>query len=86
MTRPTRALLIAATAVFVAAFGVRFVYLRQIRNIGFFERPLSDGYIYDQRARGIAAGDWLGPSDFVHAPLYAYALGVIRVISGDGVW
>ena len=86
MTRPTRALLIAATAVFIAAFGVRLAYLHQIRDIGFFERPLSDGYIYDQRARGIAAGDWLGPPDFVHAPLYAYMLGALRVIGGDGVW
>lgn len=72
----------APAAVFAAALGLRAAYLSDIKEIGFFDRPMSDGYAYDQRARGIAQGDWLGPPDFVHAPLYAYLLGVVRLVGG----
>jgi len=86
MKRPRHTAFWSATAIFAGALALRAAYLVQIRDLGFFTRPLSDGYVYDQRARGIAAGDWLGPPDFVHAPLYAYALGVVRVLGGDSVW
>lgn len=68
--------------VFVVALALRLLYLHQIRDIGFFEQPVSDGWIYDRRAQGIAAGDWLGPADFVHAPLYAYFMGLIYAVVG----
>ena len=71
----------------VLALSLRLAYLWQIRDIGFFDQPVSDGYIYVQRAQGIAHGDWLGPPDFVHAPLYAYVLGVVQLIAGpDLLW
>ncbi len=72
--------------VFLVALALRLVYVAQIESIGFFEQPLSDAFVYDQRARGIAAGDWLGPADFVHAPLYAYALGAVYLTLGDDPW
>ena len=69
--------------VFAAALLVRLVYLFQIQTIGFFSQPASDAFIYVQRARTLAGGDWLGSPDFVHAPLYAYVLGIIRSLGGE---
>ncbi|MFH0982183.1 MAG: tetratricopeptide repeat protein [Planctomycetota bacterium] len=77
---------IAALGIFVLAMVLRLIHLRQIESIGFFNHPLSDGWVYAQRARGIAAGDWLGPADFVHAPLYAYLLGLIQIVAGHDWW
>ncbi len=71
-----------ALGVFVYALVVRVVYLSQIEQIGFFHQPVSDAAIYDLRAQEIAAGDWLGPPEFVHAPLYAYLLGGINLVFG----
>lgn len=78
----TRILISAALGVLVLASAVRIAYIAQIESIGFFRHPVSDGAIFDQRGREIAAGDWLGPADFVHAPLYAYLLGVINLVFG----
>ncbi len=83
---PLRRRVWVASGVFALALVLRLVYLHQIESIGFFNRPLSDGWVYDQRACGIAAGDWLGPADFVHAPLYAYVLGLIHVVAGHDLW
>ena len=77
---------IAPAVIFVVALGVRLIYLHEIRGCAFFDQPVSDGWVYDQRAQGIAAGDWIGPADFVHAPLYAYYLGLIQVVAGDSLW
>ena len=76
----------APIAIFLLALMLRVVCLCEIRNIGFFRQPLSDGAVYEERAAGIAAGDWLGPADFVHAPLYAYVLGAVRRLAGGGPW
>ncbi len=80
--RPRGATL-APLGVFALALLVRLVYLFQIQTMGFFSQPASDAFIYIQRARALAAGDWLGSPDFVHAPLYAYVLGVIRLLGGE---
>lgn len=72
----------ASLGVFAIAFAARAVYIGQIEQIGFFDQPVSDGAIFDRRAHEIAAGDWLGSPDFVHAPLYAYMLGMIELAFG----
>ncbi|UCF32494.1 MAG: tetratricopeptide repeat protein [Phycisphaerales bacterium] len=77
---------LTAALVFLIALALRLIYLWQIRSIGFFNQPVSDGLIFVHRAAGIAAGGWLGPADFVHAPLYAYVLAAVRVFAGDGLW
>ncbi|MHC4066575.1 MAG: glycosyltransferase family 39 protein, partial [Planctomycetota bacterium] len=74
--------LLAAALVFAAALSLRLIYLDSIQEIGFFDQPVSDGLIYFQRAHEIASGDWLGPQDFVHAPLYAYVLGIVELAAG----
>ncbi len=73
-------------AVLLVGLGLRLVYLEEIRSIGFFDYPVSDARIYDQRAVEIAAGDWLGSSKFVHAPLYAYGLAGVYSIMGHDLW
>ncbi len=82
----TKRLWATAALVFLVALGLRLIYLGGIRDIGFFDRPVSDGLIYDLRAQEIAAGDLLGSADFVHAPLYAYVLGAIEWVVGHDLW
>jgi tetratricopeptide (TPR) repeat protein len=88
MSGPTRGFpfSFSLAIIFVLALGLRVAHLAQIREIGFLRHPTSDGLIYHQRAREIAAGDWLGSADFVHAPGYAYLLGLIYTVAGDGPW
>ncbi|HUN82223.1 MAG TPA: tetratricopeptide repeat protein [Phycisphaerae bacterium] len=66
--------------IFAVAVSVRAVYLFQIRSMGFWTGLLSDAAVYVRRATQIARGDWLGPADFVHAPTYAYFLGILQLI------
>src|SRR5262249_26820058 len=75
-----------AVAIVVLALGVRLVYFGEIRTMGFFVSPVSDAAVYIERGRGIAGGDWLGPADFVHAPLYAYVVGAVMRIAGPEPW
>lgn len=72
--------------VFALALGLRAAYVAEIRDVGFFREHLSDAAVYMDRAAGIAAGDWFGPADFVHAPSYAYLLGVLQSVGGDSPW
>jgi tetratricopeptide (TPR) repeat protein len=85
MKAPLRFWPTAALGVFLVALLLRVGYVLEIRDVGFFNSPLSDALVYDQRARGIAEGDWLGPEDFVHAPLYAYALAAVRLAGFDSL-
>lgn len=71
---------------FLLALATRLVYLAEIRDIGFFRNPVSDGAVYWFRAAGIAGGDWRGPADFVHAPFYAYLLGLLWIVAGPSFW
>ena len=43
---------------------------------------MGDSRGYDEWARRIAGGDWLGHEVFYQAPLYPYLLGVIYAIAG----
>lgn len=46
------------------------------------ERPTIDEESYDQWARSIAAGDWLGDEVFFQEPLYPYVLGAAYHVFG----
>lgn len=61
------------------AVALRAGYLAEIADVGFWSVPLGDAAIYAKRAAEIAAGDWKGPADFVHAPLYAYVMALPRI-------
>ncbi|MCH7812708.1 MAG: tetratricopeptide repeat protein [Planctomycetes bacterium] len=67
----------------LAAAGLRLLYLLQIRSIPFFDELVSDAARYDEWARAIASGDWLGSTTFYQAPAYPYFLALVKVALGD---
>ena len=71
-----------AVAIFAVALLVRLVHVWQIRRSPFFSLLMGDSRGYDEWARRIAAGEWLGREVFYQAPLYPYLLGVIYAIAG----
>lgn len=68
--------------VFVIALLVRLFHLWQMRAAPVFSVLMGDGGSYDEWARRIAAGDWLGTEVFYQAPLYPYFLGAIYTAFG----
>ena len=71
-----------ALAIFAVALLVRLVHVWQIRRSPFYATLLGDSRGYDEWARQIAAGDWLGHEVFYQAPLYPYLLGFIYAVAG----
>ena len=69
-------------AVFLLAFALRAVHVWQIRRSPFFDVLLGDAHGYDEWARQIAAGEWIGRDVFYQAPLYPYFLGVVYTLIG----
>ena len=69
-------------AIFAIALAVRLVHVMQIRSAPFFSLLMGDSRGYDEWAKRIAAGDWLGSEVFYQAPLYPYFLGVLYSIAG----
>jgi tetratricopeptide (TPR) repeat protein len=53
-----------------------------MRGSPFFTVLMGDSRSYDEWARTIAGGDWIGRDVFYQAPLYAYFLGVVYAIGG----
>jgi hypothetical protein len=72
----------APLAIFAVALAVRLLHIWQIRDAPFFSVLMGDSRAYDEWARRIAAGDWIGTDVFYQAPLYPYFLGVIYAIAG----
>ena len=71
-----------ALAIFAVAFVVRLVHVMQIRSAPFFSVLMGDSHGYDEWARRIGRGDWLGQEVFYQAPLYPYLLGSIYALAG----
>src|SRR5260370_32877155 len=71
-----------AAAIFLLELAVRLLHVWQIRSAPFFSVLMGDWRGYDEWARRIAGGDWLGHEVFYQAPLYPYLLGVIYAIAG----
>src|SRR4051794_27314188 len=68
--------------IFMTALAVRLVHVWQMRATPFFSVLMGDSRGYDEWARRIAAGEWLGREVFYQAPLYPYLLGVIYTVAG----
>ena len=68
--------------VFLIALVVRLLHLWQMREAPHFAVLMGDARSYDEWARRIAAGDWLGNEVFYQAPLYPYFLGAIYSVFG----
>jgi tetratricopeptide (TPR) repeat protein len=72
----------AFVAVFAVALAVRVLHVWQIRAAPFFSVLMGDSHGYDEWARRIAGGQWVGHEVFYQAPLYPYLLGVIYAVAG----
>jgi len=71
-----------AIAIFATALAVRLVHIWQLRASPFFSALMGDSHGYDEWARRLAGGEWIGHEVFYQAPLYPYLLGVIYAIAG----
>jgi tetratricopeptide (TPR) repeat protein len=68
--------------IFAVALAVRLLHLWQIHPSPFFDVLLGDANGYDEWARRLAAGDWLGTEVFYQAPLYPYFVGSVYAVFG----
>jgi tetratricopeptide (TPR) repeat protein len=68
--------------VFLIALAVRLIHLWQMRDAPIFSVLMGDARSYDEWARRIAAGDWLGTDVFYQAPLYPYFLSALYAVFG----
>jgi tetratricopeptide (TPR) repeat protein len=73
---------LAPSAIFFVALVLRIIHVWQIRQSPFFAVLLGDAHGYDEWARRIAAGEWIGHDVFYQAPLYPYFLGLIYAAIG----
>lgn len=71
--------------VFALALAVRGLVVWQLSGSVLFETIIGDGRNYEQWARGIAAGDWIGSEVFYQAPLYPYFLAIVYSLLGDSL-
>lgn len=68
--------------VFLLALAVRLLHLWQMRATPYFSTLMGDARGYDQWARRLAGGDWIGTDVFYQAPLYPYFLGAVYAVAG----
>lgn len=68
--------------IFTVAISVRLLHLWQIKPSPFFDVLLGDASGYDEWARRLAAGDWIGTEVFYQAPLYPYFVGAVYAVFG----
>ena len=71
-----------AAWIFLTALAVRLLHVWQLRASPFFDVLMGDSRGYDEWARRIAGGEWIGHDVFYQAPLYPYVLGVIYATAG----
>ncbi len=75
----------AAAAIFFLALAVRVLHVWQLRVSPFFNVLIGDARGYDEWARRLAGGDWIGSDVFYQAPLYPYFLGVVYALGGHNL-
>lgn len=71
-----------AIAVFALALALRALYLFELEGEPLVEILTGDSKGYDEWARRIAGGEWLGTDVFYQAPLYPYFMAVVYAIAG----
>jgi tetratricopeptide (TPR) repeat protein len=69
----------------IAALILRVIYLLELRGEALVAVPIGDGWQYDDWARRIAAGEWLGGQAFYQTPLYPYLLAAIYTAAGHSL-
>jgi tetratricopeptide (TPR) repeat protein len=71
--------------IFLAALALRLVHVYQLRASPFSDVLLGDAHGYDEWARRIAGGEWIGRDVFYQAPLYPYFLGILYTFIGHNL-
>ncbi|MCA8960995.1 MAG: tetratricopeptide repeat protein [Planctomycetes bacterium] len=61
----------------------RVIFLLETHDMGFWNQTLGDAQIYREHAERIVHGDWMGPPDFIHAPLYPFVMALPRALGLD---
>jgi len=69
--------------IFVLAFGVRFIYLLEIRRLPLFEFPFADALYNLNWAKEIVSGKLWAKAPFFRAPLYPFFLSFLFKIFGE---
>jgi Flp pilus assembly protein TadD/4-amino-4-deoxy-L-arabinose transferase-like glycosyltransferase len=69
----------------LAALLLRVIYLLELRGEALVAVPVGDGWQYDEWARRISAGEWLGAQAFYQTPLYPYFLAAIYTAAGHSL-
>ena len=76
---------VCVALVALAALVVRSIYTYETRDVPFVVHLVGDAAGYFAWAQRIAAGDWIGSEPYYQAPLYPYALAVLRRVFGGSV-
>jgi tetratricopeptide (TPR) repeat protein len=71
---------------FLLAFVIRLIYLKQIKLNPYFDTPQLDALWHHNQAKEISAGDFLGKEVFFRAPLYPYFLGTLYALFGESFY
>lgn len=69
-------------AIVACAFGLRLVYVLQLRHSPLFDTPSMDALYHDQWAQAIAKGETFVAGPYFRAPLYPAFLGLIYKVAG----
>lgn len=72
--------------VFAVALFVRALHFAAMREALVYDVLICDAWGYDQWARRIAGGEWLGNEVFYQTPLYPYLLAIVYAAVGPSVW
>jgi tetratricopeptide (TPR) repeat protein len=78
--RKLPASLLGGIVIFAAALALRLVHLQDFKSTVFFQYPIFDEAFYEESARSIASGNWLGHTVFFMGPLYSYFLGLMYLV------
>jgi Flp pilus assembly protein TadD len=76
----------AGLLIFIVALSARLVHLAQLRGTPFFSVLIGDARGYDEWARRLADGDWIGTEVFYQAPLYPYFMGAVYALVGPDMF
>ena len=74
-----------AAAIFGVALAVRLLHVWLLSRSPYFDALMGDARGYDEWARRLAGGDWIGTEVFYQAPLYPYFLGVLYSLFGHSL-
>jgi tetratricopeptide (TPR) repeat protein len=70
--------------IFALALAIRAVALWQLAGSVLLDTLIGDAINYDQWARELAGGDWLGDEVYFQAPLYPHFMAVVYRLFDDG--